>query len=114
VKGITIMAVTLEVPGSVDARIDPSGQVDLYRVYLDAGSTYSFDVFGGDDDSGGEFDPTLTLLKGGRLAYNDDVSGGDGYDSHIDWTAGQSGYYTLQVRGYAGEVGDYTIETDFA
>jgi hypothetical protein len=42
------MAVTLGVPDSFDGRIDPETQVDKYRVWLDDGSSYTFDVFGGE------------------------------------------------------------------
>jgi hypothetical protein len=57
----------------------------------------------------------LTLLRGNNvLAFNDDVDLAAGnLDSHIDFTATSSGWFTLAVAGFGGNTGDYTLETDF-
>src|SRR3982750_2358033 len=98
--------VAIPVPGHVDAAINPSGDTDSYRVWLRAGSQYDFDVIGhanGDHDSisPGVFDPTLTVSGHGQSAYNDDANYPSNLDSHIDFTAGSTGWYTLTVAGYS-------------
>jgi|tagenome__1003787_1003787.scaffolds.fasta_scaffold18420099_1 hypothetical protein len=110
--------VAIPVPGHVDAAINPSGDTDSYRVYLHNGDSYDFDVIGhanGDHDSisPGVFDPTLTLsYHGNQVAYNDDANYPSNLDSHIDYTANHSGWYTLTVAGYSNEHGGYSLYAD--
>jgi hypothetical protein len=104
----------IQVPDSVDDSIDYGGDVDTFSVRLEAGESYSFDVFGDDF-----LDSTLTLYQGGRvdpsreLAFSDDFGGT--LDPHIDFVADRSGIYTLAVEGYGGfNTGEYTLETDYS
>lgn len=99
----------IHVGDSVDGSIAHDGEVDRYRIHLDAGESYSFDVSG---DNG--FDTTLTLRGHGENVFDDD--GGGFPDPHIDFTPDQSGWYTLEVRGYdygSNDTGYYTLDTDY-
>jgi len=105
------------VPDHVNSSIDFIGNVDIYEVSLTAGQSYQFDVTGhlnGDSDfiSPGLLDPTLTLTdsSGNQVAFDDD--GGPGFNSHIDFTATDTGTYTLSVAGWGNETGDYTLYTE--
>jgi hypothetical protein len=108
------------VPGHVNGTIDYNGETDDYRVYLHDGDSYEFDVYGkhnGDHDSTspGRFDPTLTLsYHGHQVAYNDDADGPNDRNSHIDYTADHSGWYSLTVAGFGNEEGRYTLHTDYS
>src|SRR4051794_32945401 len=112
--------VMVGVPGHRNGTIDHAGETDDYRVYLHEGDSYDFDVYGkhnGDHDpiSPGRFDPTLTLsYHGHQVAYNDDADGANNRNSHIDYPADHSGWYTLPVAGYGNEEGRYPLHTDYS
>jgi serralysin len=100
---------TIGVPESHGDWIDWNGDVDTYSVHLDWGFAYDFDALGG-----GSIDPTLTLYdpSGAQVAFDDDS--GVGLDSHIDFTAWQTGDYTLAVADYGNnDTGSYTLETEY-
>jgi hypothetical protein len=116
-KTLREKTVMVAVPDQVSSNIGPSGDTDSYSVYLRAGHSYDFDVYGwgnGDHDhiSPGIFDPTLTLTGHGVHRFDDDGGAYD-WDSHIDFTAGTTGWYTLTVAGYHNETGPYTLYTDY-
>lgn len=103
------------VPGQVNGRIDYNGDTDSFSVWLTSGSSYDFDVIGHrNGDSGplspGLLDPTLTVTGHGQSRFDDD--GGPGRNSHIDFTANSTGWYTLTVAGFSNEQGNYTLYTD--
>jgi hypothetical protein len=114
---------TIGVPDSDYKSIDYNGDVNTYDVWLTAGQSYDFDVYGaynGDSDSisPGIFDPTLTvtgpdLTDPNDDAYNDDINYPIDFDSHIDFTAVSTGWYTLSVAGFGDETGSYTLSTNY-
>jgi hypothetical protein len=87
-------------------------------MWMNAGQHYALDVYGfhGSESAGYLGDPTLAVYdcSGTALyAYNDDV-GWNGsyynYDSHIDFTPTDSGWYQLDVGGYAdAHTGTYLL-----
>jgi hypothetical protein len=103
------------VPDAQFNSIDYYGDIDTNAVWLTAGQSYDFDVYGWGETSGngdGVFDPTLTVTGQGQYAFDDDGGAFD-YDSHIDFTAGTDGYYTLSVAGFGSEQGNYTLYTSY-
>ena len=91
---------------SVQGDIQDANDQDYFAVSLVAGQSYIFDV-----DGTTLSDPTLTLRNGAgaQLAFNDD--GGPGLDSRIEFTAGSSGMYFLDVGGYSANTGSYSLAT---
>ena len=91
---------------SVQGDIQDANDQDYYAVSLVAGQSYIFDV-----DGTTLSDPTLALRNsvGTQLAFNDD--GGPGFDSRIEFTAGSSGMYFLDVGGYSSNTGSYSLAT---
>lgn len=92
--------------------LDYYGDHDQYDIYLVAGQHYDFDVYGYSGYSGYAGDTTLALLDSysNRLAYNDDYNGT--LNSHIDFTPTYSGWYQLNVGGYANaHTGWYLLAT---
>lgn len=81
---------------------------DLYRVRLEAGKTYHFQLEGS-----GAFpleDPLLRLMNasGDQVAFNDDFGGGR--NSYIEFTATSSGTYFLEVESYnTSSTGTYRL-----
>jgi hypothetical protein len=106
VKGSMIMP-TIDVGDSYDGELVRPNETDRFRIYLDEGESYSFDVEG--EDNG--LDSILRLTGHGEREENDDTNG---LDPHLDFDCWESGYYTLAVRGYGGDTGEYTLYTDFA
>lgn len=97
-------ATTLGVLGSTPVLIDLEvvGDDDWYRVILDAGTTYRFDLEGTATGMGTNPDPYLYLYDTDGvtlLAQNDD--GGIGFNSLITFTPGVSGIYYLSARAFA-------------
>src|SRR4051812_11341162 len=78
---------------------------DYYGISLTQGQHYTFDVYG----ENGLGDPTLGLhaASGAVVAYNDDFGGT--FDSHIDYTAQQSGTFYLDVGAFGTHTGSYLL-----
>ncbi len=111
----------VDVGSSYSGTLEADGDVDWIKVTLKAGERYKFDLEGIDDPGtaqGALFDPLMYILdsKGKRLAYNDDIVGGQ--DSRIYLTAPESGTYYVVVKGYKwtlrknANVGDYRLAVE--
>ncbi|MBI3437992.1 MAG: PPC domain-containing protein [Proteobacteria bacterium] len=88
-------------------RIEIAGDLDDYRVDLEAGAHYLIEVTAVGDDPLG--DPYLTVLNsdGERVAADDD--GGHGRNARLRFTPPQAGSYFLQASGLGGSTGSYKI-----
>jgi serralysin len=96
----------ISVGGTATSQIETSGDRDWFRITLEAGETYQFDLegFGINEIS----DPFLRLYKDGNLvAFNDD--GGFFLDSRIEFTATTGGTYYLEAAGYSTATGEYRL-----
>ena len=87
--------------------IEMPGDLDAYRVQLEAGVSYRIEV-----KAAGEYpmaDPYLTLLNeaGERVTADDD--GGSGLDARLTFRPETSGVYHLQASGLGGSTGSYQI-----
>ena len=87
----------VEVDGSATGEIKTIADADWFRVVLEAGKTYVFDLEGTATSAGTLPDPYLTLLNasGGKLSEDDD--GGDGANSRLEYTATASGIHYLEA-----------------
>ena len=101
----------VEVGGSATGEIDPVADVDWFRVVLEAGKTYVFDLEGTETNAGTLPDPYLVLnASGGKLSEDND--GGDGANSRLEYTATANGIHYLEA--WTGEfaesdTGTYTL-----
>jgi Ca2+-binding RTX toxin-like protein/subtilisin family serine protease len=103
-------AITVGPGEPITGEIEIAGDSDWAAVSLEAGKVYVFDVLADGDGTGGTLtDSTLRLLdsEGNELTFDDDR--GAGLDSHIQYTAGASGRYFLDVGSNRDSVGTYTL-----
>lgn len=116
-----IRAVDTDVPGNINmtdefldaagderlGAIEISGDLDSYRVELEAGVRYTIDLRGQGDRP--LADPYLAVfgMEGERVAADDDS--GAGNDSRLRFTPQQSGSFFPQASGLGGTTGGYQI-----
>lgn len=119
-----LSAVDTDVPGnpytdetlSLDAegqdsrtsRIEMSGDLDYYRVALEAGARYVIDVSGHGDQPLADAYVAVTDNENAVLASDDD--GGAGLDARLRFTPETSGDHLIQVSGLGGSTGSYTVQ----
>ena len=89
------------------SRIDMPGDLDYYRVTLEAGVRYVIDVRGTGDNP--LADPFLTVLDAENQSVTSDDDGGDGLDARLRFTPAQPGEYYIQASGLGGSTGSYQI-----
>ena len=112
----------VDVGGSVTGEIASVTDRDWFKVVLEAGKTYQFDMEGKSHKRGIPTDPirgtlTDTLLflydeSGTHITYNDDRYNGDihlSFNSRIIHTATAAGAHYLEARGSVGRMGTYTL-----
>ena len=95
----------------VSGRLERSGDIDYFKVMLQAGGTYVFSVRGG----GGKGDVEDTVLRvraadGRVLASNDDGFGSKSGGSLITFQAPTDGAYYLDVSCDSSGAGNYTLK----
>jgi hypothetical protein len=139
----TIRAVDTDVPGhaytdeildAIDdtraSRIEMPGDIDVYRVTLEAGVTYQIEANGsgptpladpylalvqegagmtdGHDHGAGEIDAAIMRQGGQRVAADDDS--GPGNDARLRFRPETSGDYLIQVSGLSNTTGGYDVK----
>lgn len=108
------------------SRIEMVGDVDVYRVTLEAGVSYQIEANGTgatpladpflaliqetpmDHHHGAEMDAAMMRDGGPRVASDDDS--GDGLDARLRFRPEVSGDYLIQVSGLANTTGDYEVK----
>ena len=106
----TITTGRVQVGGSVTGEIDSETDKDWFKVVLEAGKTYQFDMEGVDTERGTLTDPWLFLHNGPGtliLTYNDDRY--KSRNSRIIHTATAAGAHYLEARGSVRKMGTYTL-----
>jgi hypothetical protein len=89
------------------SRIDMNGDLDNFRVQLEAGQTYAISVSGEGDTP--LADPFLALLNESEERVASDDDSGPGLDAQLRFTPEQSGTYLIQASGLGGSIGWYQI-----
>jgi len=102
----------ISVGGRVTGTIESAGDLDWFRVSLTAGRTYTIRLSGRGSGGGTLSDTYLQGIYSAAGAYlsgtsNDDD--GDSLDSRVNFLSTSSGIYYIAVRGYASNVGSYTL-----
>ena len=101
----------VEVGASATGNIDPDDDLDGFRVDLEAGRRYQFDLEGADTGRGSQADPALTLYGASSDVsdyISEDDDGGEGLNSRLTYTATATGAYYLEVAGLR-DPGTYTL-----
>ena len=101
----------VEVGSSATGEIDPAGDEDWFRVELEAGKVYQFDLQGVVGGHGTLPDPFLSLNDGsGSPIGNNDDTGGS-LNSRLVYTATATGTHYLGASSAAGPIvtGTYTL-----
>jgi len=116
-----LRAVDTDVPGNAytdetldpaddsrNSRIDMPGDLDQYRVTLEAGVRYEIDVRGHGDNP--LADPFVTILNANAEGVVTDDDSGDGLDARVRFTPETAGEYYIQASGLGGSTGDYQVQ----
>ena len=102
----------VEVGASATGNIDDENDLDGFRVDLEVGGIYSFDLEGAATGRGTLSDPYLSLYGDAfDLSHfiGEDDDGGEGLNSRLTYTATASGTYHLEVHEQVGATGTYTL-----
>lgn len=116
-----VSAIDTDVPGHVNtdenldaaagdsraASIEIAGDLDYFRVMLDAGVRYTIDVRGVGDRP--LADPFVAIVdpSNARLTFDDDS--GDGRNARLRFTPEQTGEYYIQASGLGDSTGSYEV-----
>ncbi|HYD89609.1 MAG TPA: PPC domain-containing protein [Vitreimonas sp.] len=90
------------------SRIDMLGDLDQYRVTLEAGVRYTIDVRGEGDNP--LADPFVTILDANGESVVTDDDSGDGLDARLRFTPQTAGEYYIQASGLGGSLGGYQVQ----
>ena len=99
----------VEVGASVTGNIS-NGDYDYFRVDLEAGKTYQFDLEGADSGRGTLVDPFLSLYDGSATFLLTDDDSGTNLNSQMVYNAASAGAHYLRAASGAGNLtGTYTL-----
>ncbi|WP_419808081.1 M10 family metallopeptidase [Sphingomonas sp.] len=105
--------------GTTFGHIDTSNDVDTYKVYLEAGKLYTFELAAGADYATtstavptGEVDTVLALYapNGSLITFNDDITYPRDISSGLSFVPETSGFYYVDAFGYPDQTGGYTLD----
>lgn len=103
------------------SRVEMPGDIDAYRVTLEAGVTYQIEANGAGtnpladpylaviQEGAGDAEDAAVIRDGGRRVAFDDDSG-EGRNARIRFRPETAGDYIIQVSGHGGSVGDYEVK----
>ncbi len=106
----------LSVGGQATGNIEKNGDEDWFRITLQAGVTYTFDLSGAHSGGGtldpGQFDrPYLALFNPSGYFINSTISGGSNSDPRLTYTPSVSGTYFVSASDlYDSHTGTYTLK----
>ena len=107
-----IRSEALSVGGSASGEIEYAGEVDWYRVDLEAGSVYQIDLKGSPTGDGTLPDPFFRGIyeaDGSRIYHTKDNDSGTGHNSRVLFTAPEASTYYLAAGGRETSRGSYTL-----
>lgn len=93
---------------SRNSSIEMAGDLDYYRVQLEAGVRYVIDVRGEGADPLTDAFVAIHDSENNRITSDDD--GGDGLDARLRFTPETSGEYYIQASGLGGSTGTYQVQ----
>lgn len=105
--------------GTTFGHIDTSGDIDTFKIYLEAGKLYTFQLAAGADYATdiinmpeGEVDTVLAIYApdGTPIGFNDDINFPSDLSSGFSFLPSESGYYFLDALGYPDQIGGYTLD----
>lgn len=101
---------TVPIGGSVKGTLVDGEEADLFSVNLVAGTTYLFGLTG----SGANplQDPRTQMFDRNGVIVADNDDAGVGTDALFAFTATYTGIYTVNARGFAGSLGQYTLSAE--
>ena len=89
------------------SRIDMPGDLDVYRVDLEAGARYTIEVAMAGENA--LADPYVSLIDPNGQTVTEDDDSGDGRDARVRFSPEQSGTYFIQASGLGGSTGGYQV-----
>ncbi len=99
----------VDVGASATGNVESATDVDRFRVDLEAGKQYQFDLEGAPTDRGTLEDPYLSLIDPMGSVLESDNDDGDGVNSQIVYTATATGAHYLRADKSGTETGTYTL-----
>ncbi len=99
----------VDVGASATGNVESATDVDRFRVDLEAGKQYQFDLEGAPTDRGTLEDPYLSLIDPMGAVLESDNDDGDGVNSQIVYTATATGAHYLRADKSGTETGTYTL-----
>ena len=109
-------------PSAASDIVVPAGSTEVFQGTVSDPQLYNIDLAAGDslvitvesDDPVGGLDPVVTLLlNGAEIDFNDDAADpnavADSFDSQLIVDAASSGTHQIEVRGFAGSTGAFTM-----
>lgn len=88
-------------------RIEIPGDLDNYRVDLEAGAHYLIEVTAEGDDALG--DPYLAILNGDGERVTADDDSGHNRNARLRFSPREAGSYFIQASGLGGSTGSYKV-----
>lgn len=88
-------------------RIDVRGDLDYFRVDLEAGARYTIELRGTGDDP--LADPFVSIVNYANNGLASDDDSGPGLDARLRFTPNESGTYFIQASGLGGSTGGYQV-----
>jgi Ca2+-binding RTX toxin-like protein len=102
--------VTAQSGPRVFAAVEAQGGSDSFSAMLVAGQSYTIDALGISRGDGTLADPRITVLAPGGAVVAQDDDGGLGLNARLQFVAGQTGAYTVQVAGVGVTTGSYVLQ----
>jgi hypothetical protein len=104
----------LDVGGQVTGNIELANDSDWFKVTLQAGTTYMFDLSGADSGGGtlgtGFGEARLVLFNGSGHILDSAINNGVNDDPRLSFTPTSSGTYFLEASDLFGATGTYTLK----
>jgi len=105
---------SIPVGGQVTGNIELANDKDWFKVNLQAGTTYIFDLTGADGGGGtlgaGAGEARLSLFDNNGLFRDSAINNGTGGDPRMSFTPTTSGTYYLEASDLMSATGTYTIK----
>lgn len=101
---------TLGTASPIDGILEQASDTDWYRITLNEGASYRFNLKGAPSGSGTLTDPLLNLRDAnGRIVGTNDDRAAGARESLLEFNAPASGTYFVEARAYSTETGTYRL-----